>query len=142
MFPIMFYNSFAYVVNHYNIAASKKQPYVQILYTRKTILLIRKLYQIGAINQFLILESSKESRKYKKKFIRFSVMFYKNTPYIKALKLLSRPSKMYPITLKILNIVERYSGESLLILSTSKGLLTHKECLKQRCSGLVLCSAL
>ena len=68
-----------------------------------------------------------------------SVPFYKKMPFFKSIRLISTPSKKHRLSLKSLNLLNKTLKASVLILSTDKGILTHREALKFKIGGLALC---
>jgi ribosomal protein S8 len=133
------YESNAYVINNINLSLSKKMLINTIILNKKTLPLVKMLHQLGCVHQYNIIQ---KFDKYGKKlfFIKFSAFFYKNTSFFKGLRLVSTGSKKFNVTLKALHILNKLLKSSTLILSTSKGLMTHKEALKYKIGGLIICS--
>jgi ribosomal protein S8 len=52
------YNSYAYVVNHLNLAISKKKLRIKFKYTRKTLELTKALFSIGYISNYSVVTNS------------------------------------------------------------------------------------
>ena len=52
---------------------------------------------------------------------------------------MSTPSKKHTISLKGLNLLKKISGTSLIILETSRGIISHIDALKLGVGGLILC---
>lgn len=77
-------------------------------------------------------------RKDKKIFILIKLLYFKNLKVNKNIKLITKPSRTYYISLKALNLLNKRSGTSLYILSTSRGIFTHKEALEKKISGFLL----
>jgi ribosomal protein S8 len=95
--------------------------------------ILRLLKKIGLLNSYLLNGNVMGLRK-----VKVSPFFYKNSAFFKNIKLVTTPAKRFNIKLKTLQIVCKSLGESIIILETSKGILTHKEALKLRISGKVL----
>lgn len=131
------YYTHSYVINHVNILLSRKQKCVQILLTKKTLRLVRVFYRNAIIKNYIIIEKVLKNRKIK--FIRFSGLFFKNESYFKGVRLVSTPSRKHTISLKGLNLLRKISGTSLIILETSKGIISHIDALKLGVGGLILC---
>jgi len=132
LFPIIIFNKNIYVLNHYNILNISKQHVVKILYTKKVLRIIKLFYKIGLINNYFI---------YKKKhffYLKFSLFFYKNTVFFKNIKIISTSTKKHYITYKTLKLLNFFLKSSILILSTSLGILTHNQALKNKIGGLLL----
>lgn len=134
---LMPYYTHAYVVNHVNILLSRKQKCVQIILTKKTLRLIRVFYKNAVIKNYIIVEKTIKNKK--TKFIRFTGLFFKNESYYKGIRLVSTPSKKHTISLKGLNLLKKISGTSLIILETSRGIISHIDALKLGVGGLILC---
>ena len=129
----MFYDQYSYVINHYNILSAKKKPSIKILFNRKTISLIKLLYNLGAIRSYIIVLSNN------KKYILFSVLTFRSIPFFKEVRLVSTQSKKHNITLVGLKLLTTMSGKSIIILSTTKGLLTQQKAIDRKIGGLILC---
>ena len=126
----------SYIQNHVHFALAQKNPQSKVIYTRKTIMIIRILAEIGCIHKFLI--TSNTYKKNCKYTIWLTIFLYNNTPFFKSFRLLSTPSKHYTIPYKALRILSTSIGASTIILSTSSGLITHKEALNKHIGGLLL----
>jgi len=126
----------SYIQNHVHFALAQKNPQSKVMYTRKTIMIIKVLAEIGCIHRFLI--SSSIYKKNPKYIIWLTIFLYNNTPFFKSFRLLSTPSKHYTISYKALRILSTSIGASIIILSTSYGLITHKEALEKHIGGLLL----
>ena len=137
VFPNIQYNSFAYVINHLNIAATRKKPKIKILITRKTLALINTLYRGGCVQRFLLATECVKGRRVRLAYV--STPFYKQTPYFKSVRLVSTPSKRHTISLKSLRTVAASIRSSIIILSTPYGIVNHSEALRLRTGGLILC---
>jgi len=83
------------------------------------------LYRSGVITNFIIIKNSIKSSN--QLSIKFTVLFYKNSPFFKKIKLISTPSKQFFITKSALKLSQKVFKTSLIIISTNKGLLTHQE---------------
>lgn len=131
----MKYNSYAYVINHYNLISSKKFSTTKVILTTKSLTLIKALHSLGAINSYVILTSKTSIFKY----IRFSVNFYKNEPYYRSIKLISKPSQSYNTKKETLSLIHKSLGVSSILLNTPKGILDSKTALRLGVSGPILC---
>lgn len=128
------YDANAYVTNHVNITLARKLLKTTIIYTKKTIRLINVLHRIGVLKNYLVI------RKGKSRFIRFTIFFYKNTTYYHNIRLISTPSKRFFISLKALSKLKYATKNSIYILSTSKGVITHDEAIEKKIGGVLLCA--
>ena len=140
------YNSYAYVINHLNLAISRNKLFIRINHTKKTLSLVKALYKIGYISNYSLIGSNlknitMQSNKYRTGFIYINLIFFKNTPFFKSLRLVSSPSKKHVTTLKALSTINSSIKSSVLILSTPYGLIDHREALRIGTGGMILCIA-
>ena len=127
------YNVNAFLVNHINFTLISKQRWCFLRCSKKMIKILRLLKKIGLINSFLIFKSTSNFQ-----FVKISPFLYKKSTFFKGIKLISTPSKQFNIKLKTLKILNQSLGETILILETSKGYITHYEALKKQLSGKLL----
>jgi ribosomal protein S8 len=126
----------SYVQNHIHFALAQRNPQSKIVYTRKTIMIVQILAEIGCIHRFII--TNNKQLKHSNYTIWLTIFLYNNTPFFKSFRLLSTPSKHYTISYKALRILTSSIGASTIVLSTSTGLITHNDALKKRVGGLLL----
>lgn len=89
------------------------------------------MHEVGVISTFFIF--------YKKRYyIKFASFFYKNAPFFKKIKTVSTAVKIFYIDLNTLQLVNKVLKQSVLILSTNKGLLTHQKALFLGVGGKIL----
>lgn len=131
------YYTNAYVINHLNILLSRKQKCIQILLTKKTLRLIRSFYKNAVIKNYIIIEKTHKNKK--RKYIRFNGLFFKNESYFKGARLVSTPSRKHTISLRGLSLLKRSSGTSIIMLETSRGIVSHIDAIKMGVGGLILC---
>ena len=126
----------SYVQNHIHFALAQKNPYSKIIYTKKIFTIVKMLSEIGCINKFLLISSNTNNpNKYN---ILLTILFYNNIPFFSSFRLLSTPTKKFTITHTALKTLSPSLGLSTIILSTSAGLITHKQALKKSIGGLLL----
>ena len=92
------------------------------------------LHKVGAIKNYITIKT--QQNKYK---IIFSPSFYKNTPNYKNIRYVSTPSKKHTVSLRALRMLHTALKASILILSTSYGLVTHTEAIKLKVGGIIIC---
>ena len=124
--------NYSYLISSLNIIISKKSRFIKIKSNLKLLKLIMVLKKLGLINSFIILN-------YKINLIKISPFFYKNTTFFKLIKLISASSKKFSIRLKALKLINFSLGEAILLIETSKGILTHKEAIRLNTGGFLLC---
>jgi ribosomal protein S8 len=66
------------------------------------------------------------------------MLFYRNIPFFNSVRLVSTLTRKYIVKYKALKIIKQSIGTSTLVLSTDKGLITHREALKLRKGGILL----
>ena len=110
-----------------------------MLFTKKTHALLTALRAVGCVDKFVIVSRIIRSSGRVVKLIRFSVLLYKGKPFFKGVRLVSSPSKKHTISLRALRIAAVSIGSSVIILSTPKGLVSHREAISLGTGGLVLC---
>jgi ribosomal protein S8 len=131
------YSPVAYLINHVNIATTRKKPKIKILISNKMLPLLRAMHKIGCISRYVYLT------KYKKnlhlRYVILTIPFFKQKPFFKSIRLISTSSKKYNVSLKALQLIANSLRSSCAILSTPYGVLTHREALKLKTGGLILC---
>ena len=141
----LYYNSYAYVVNHLNLAITRKKLKIRLKRTRRTLELVRALSRIGYLSNYTITRSSSVKNLQQvpsfSDWIYINSTFYKHTSFFKGLRLVSTPSKKHTVTLKALQVINLSIKSSLLILSTPYGIIDHKEALRIKTGGIILCVA-
>jgi ribosomal protein S8 len=128
----MYYNSGSLVTNHINLALMKNSPKTEIVHTKKVMSYFNSIASTGVVNNFFLVNNKGLKR------IRFSVFFYKNISFFHKVKHVSTPSKKFYITIKGLKTLTTSLKATTVILSTSKGLLTHREALRAKVGGIIL----
>jgi ribosomal protein S8 len=140
------YNSYAYVVNHLNLAMSRKKLRIRFKYTRKTLELTKALASIGYVSNYSIVSGSLYPKTInlhnsRNSWIYVNTILFKNTPFFKSLRLVSTPSKKHVTTLKGLQVINLSIKSSIIILSTPYGIIDHREALRIGTGGTILCIA-
>ena len=130
--PSIPYNTNSYVANHFNILNSKKLPRITIVYTSKSIRLVRALYSSGILQGFIVHNVDN------KKHITFNTQYYRGVPYFSHFRVVSTPSKAQTISLKALRVAVKSIGKSLILLETDKGIISHIDALNYSIGGRIL----
>lgn len=129
----MIYNYFYnYVINHLHINSAKKSLKFEIVHSRKVFNLLCVFKKLGCLKSFFIFKNNKNLK------IRIFIYFYKKSPIFKNFKLISTPSKSFCISLKALKLLHNRTQNSLYLLSTTKGIITHLEALRFKIGGQLL----
>ena len=132
VFPILMTNlDYAYFINHLKLNIARKNYFFDVKVNRKVTRLIKILYKLNVIRRFVIITPYK--------YRIYTSWFDRNS---NALKLKNYSRALNPIRLKLrsLNILKFNTYNSYLILSTSKGLLTHQEAIKEKVGGFLICT--
>ena len=122
-----------YFITKLNLILSRKKLNTYFIFSTKILNLIKLFYLIGCIFRYKIISLANG-----KKYIKISLFFYKNKTFFKLIKLVSTPSKLFYISYNSLNIITKSLKSSILILSTSKGLMTHISANKLKIGGLLI----
>jgi ribosomal protein S8 len=93
------------------------------------------LYKVGAIKNYVLVKNEKKINK-----IILTPSFYKNAPFYKNIRYVSTPSKKHTVTLKALRLLLTALRASILILSTPYGLVTHREAIRLKTGGVIICA--
>jgi ribosomal protein S8 len=67
--------------------------------------------------------------------------YFKYIPYISRIKAVSRGNKTFNISLKGIKLLNNISGTSIVMISSSKGVLTTKEALSMGLGGKIIIAA-
>ena len=125
-----------YLQNHLNFILQQHNKFIKINYSFKLFTLIKIFVLIGFLYNFLIILVNNKKNPYKN-FI-LTIFFYKNVPFFKSCCLVSTQSLNYFINIKALRLLKLSLGFSILILSTSRGIISHKKALYYKIGGLIL----
>lgn len=133
-FPIIYHSPYAYLISNINIAFKGKKRISVIICTKKVLRLLRALRKEGCLSYLLLGCRNSHRRR-----LVFSLYYYKQATFFKQIQLLSTISKKFTISLKALTILNRSLKQTVLLIETSSGIINHKEALKRRTGGLMLC---
>lgn len=129
----IYYNPVSLVSNHVNLALSKKSFKNKIVLTKTNLKLLKLLRSIGCINNLSVLSSQGKFN-----YITFSVFLYRNSTFFYKVRTVSTSSKKFFMSYRALKMISTNLKSTLIILSTSKGLVSHKEALYLKIGGLIL----
>ena len=77
--------------------------------------------------------------KNKRRFlIRISPLYFKNKSFYRHAKLVTTPSREYSLSVDSMRTLRSFSGETVFILSTNRGVMTMEEAYKLKIGGIVL----
>lgn len=130
----MLYNySLNYVLNLININKLKKNLSFFIIFTKKNYNTIKVLKNFNIIHDFKLIKKNNFN------FIKINLFFYKNKTICHNLKIISRPAKIFTISYKSLLLLNKKSGSSIFLISTTKGIVSHQEAIKLKIGGVLIC---
>jgi ribosomal protein S8 len=122
----------SFLVNHIKMNSAKKNLKFELLYTKKIFLFLKFLKSINYIYKFNVF------LKKKKLYIMIFLYYFNRLSFVKNFKIISKPLKNYFISFSSLLLLTKRTSNSIYILSTSKGFLTHTEAIHQRTGGILL----
>ena len=123
-------NSKLNLISNYNIAVRKKSVNIKLRYSKQNLTLLKKLHSLGIINNYLLIRNTR--------YIKFSPSYFCSLPYCSSIKCISRGLKSFSISSKGLNFLKQFSGNTLILLESSAGLLTLNESLQKKKSGKIM----
>lgn len=129
----MFYNySIAHVLNAVNINTAHKKLVFEIVFTRKNAMFVQALRKFSFLHKFVVV------KKNERLCLKIYTHYFNNKRVGGNFKIISRPSKAFYISLRALYLMSKRTGGSVFIISTSRGLLTHHEAIKQKTGGMLV----
>ena len=122
--------NYVYFINHLKLNIAKQNFFFDIIVTPSVKQMLHIFYTLGIVRRFHRLQSTR----------------YRVYPGWSSSSLLYRRVKVYShtknplkISVKALSVLKQSTGCSSLILSTSKGVITHQEALRLRLGGQLIC---
>lgn len=134
VFPIILkHYYFSYLLSTLNINKLHKNLSFSIIFNKKNLQIITVFKKLNLIYKYTLIN--------KKNIILINVnlYFYKNKPTIFSSKIISKPSKNFFLSYDSLRLLTKKTGNSIFLLSTPKGILTHKDAVKLKTSGFLIC---
>jgi len=133
MFPnLSFSNSTNHLINYINTSYLAKKFYSRLEFKLSFMPILIFFKKINFINNYSILTNKHKT------FILIRYFYYKTFKLIKNFKLISKKTTKYSISLKSLNLLSKRTGASFYLISTNKGLMTHKEALEKKTTGHII----
>ncbi len=115
-------------------AQMAKLSYVNITFSKVNESVLFILRDEGFVDDYKVIENGA------KKNIYVTLKYYKGLPVIQELRRISKPGKRVYTSLDSLKSNKFYSGLGILVISTSKGIMTDHSARKSNCGGEVLCA--
>lgn len=116
-----------------NINKLHKNLSFNIIFNKKNLQIVTILKKLNLIYKYTLINKKNII------LININLYFYKNNPTTSSLKLISKPSKNFLLSYQSLRLLSKKTGNSIFLLSTPKGILTHKEAIKLKTSGFIIC---
>ncbi len=133
VFPIININyNLSFISNLITINRLRKILSFKIIFSKQNLNIIKFFKKINLIYKYTIIKNKN------KNYIRINLYFFKNNKIAPAFKIISKPSKKFFISLNSLRLLDKKTGRSLFLISSSKGLLTQKTALKYKTSGYIV----
>jgi ribosomal protein S8 len=133
MFPIITTNyTFSYAINAVNLAASHRDLKYKILCTRKVLRFIKIFRHINYITRFAIIKQNNQL------YVAISPFYFRGQKPFKSFRLVSKPSRAYYVSLEALRLLNKRSGGTIYLISTSHGIVTSLEAVKKKISGYLV----
>ena len=131
MFPI-FMQQFDYVhfVGHLKLCIARRNLYFETYLTTRTLRFLKLLYHLNVVRRYLRITS--------KKYRIYTNWFGLNSPALR-LKFYTRCSSPITLSYKSLLVLTQSTFTSHIILSTSYGLMTHKQAIQAHTGGILIC---
>lgn len=121
----------AYTLNHIKINYAKRRLYFSLPFNKKIFIILKFLKKLSIISSFSLIWS-----KSKKIYYFKIILHYKyNRPLHGFIKLISNQKSRYSVSYAALKLLNRNLGDSLYVLSTPNGLMTHRDALNKRMGG-------
>jgi len=122
-------NPYSYTINHLKLAVAKKHFYFLLNYTKRVQSFLRVLKKLNLIRRFHVLNS--------KKFVVFPTYAKKSTgSYLRVYYRLRNPIVVRHAALVLIN---KSLGNSIVLVDSSRGVVTQAEALKLRIGGILIC---
>lgn len=138
VFPtFMKFKSSVTVSRQVNLLISQRKKAIKVTFSCQSLTFLKLFTNLGLINNYIIQAGNTAGGKLTR-YIWFTLFFYKARPFFRSLQLVSKPSKSYFIAFKSLKIISKLVGLSVLILETSRGVISHLEALRYRTGGILL----
>ncbi len=130
MFPNIIIMNYIYFANHLKIAIAKRNFVFNVTVNEKVLSLVRMFLKINIIRRI---------EKLTPKTYRIYISWYNNQPKLKSLIFYSLGAHPLRLSYSALLVLKTHTFKSNIILSTSKGLLTHHEAIKYHLGGILVC---
>jgi ribosomal protein S8 len=132
VFPNLYSHSFNNVLNAVALRYKAKQLAFFYPFSKKNSFLVH------FINKNKLIDNYKIIKKKNNFFFFIKLLYYKNLQIFKNFKFFTKKTQIFFISIKALKALNKRSGSSIFLISTSRGLVTHKEALSLGTSGYLI----
>lgn len=130
MFPIMLIMNYTYFSNHLKMAIARRCFVFTVVVNEKVLCLIR---------MFLKLKIIRRVERLAPKRYRIYIKWQNNHTNLHSLVFYSLAAHPLRLTHSALVVLNTHTFGSTIVLSTTRGLITHREALKYRLGGIIIC---
>lgn len=125
---------YVYTFTRLNLTVAKRLHKQKLIFSKKVFRIIKVLFRLGFIHKYLIVFNTNKVPTH----VWVTFFFYRNTPFFKTLRIVSTPSKKFYISATSLRVLNKVTKWSVILLSTSIGVISHAEALKRNIGGLII----
>ena len=122
----------SFLINHIKMNSAEKNLKFNLVYTKKIFRFLKFLRSIHYIYKFNVFF------KQNKLYVMIFLYYFNRLSFVKNFKVISKPLKNYFISLTSLMLLTKRTANSVYILSTSKGFLTHNQAIHRKIGGILL----
>lgn len=120
---------YSYLINQIKLGYKFSQTEVLVYYIKNFTYFLDLLVRIQFIKSYLISEK------------KICIFLWDKTNY-SVVKIISTPARKFNSSYKNLKKLQKYDLGSIYLISTSKGIITHTEAIKNKVGGLIICQLL
>ena len=121
-----------YIINQINLNSAKKNLKFCVTFNKTNMTLLKILNKFGVILSYSLI---KEKNFFK---IIVYIYYFKNILFFKNFQQISTSSKSFFISSRMLFLLNKRTANSIFLLSTNNGIISHNEALKKNIGGKLL----
>jgi len=130
MFPILWKIDHVFFINHLKMAIARKDLFYEVIVNEQTLELMHLLFRLNVIRRYIKLAP--------KRYKIYPSWTSHRQSYIN-LQCYSRGVNPITLSLTSLKVAQICHGSSDIILSTTKGIITHHEAIEAGLGGALMC---
>ena len=130
---VSYTHAYSHLLSVINIRALQKSLRLEIVYTKAILNFLKFFQKNGVINSYALFLGPKNQL-----FIKIYLVYYKKLPLSSNCKIITKPSKQYFISYKALMLLSKRTFDSVYLISTDLGLLSHHDAIRNRRGGVVV----